>query len=223
MHAASEELKKKVPSVSSSLEAFQEALREEYHRRYREEARKIEDRLGDAIAQRRLDVEREISRMRSAQKEALALRKEEIRSKLLYDITEYLYSLGQKLSEEVRRDLRSRIAALREEESFRQVERRLFEEALECFSEGRVVLYCLESFPEELRHHSRVADWELLEEDDSWGGCMLTDETTRTLVVDNRLSTRWDKVRNQLAKEIGSTMEELFDEVLRTVRELRLS
>jgi len=218
---SSEELKKEalVP-----LEAFKEALREEYSCRYREEAKKIESRLGDAIAQRRLEVESEISRIRLLQEEALLLRKEEIRSKLLYDLTEYLYSLGQQLAEEVREAIRSKIASLKEENALVAVERQLFEEALEVFEGGSVTLSCSPDFPEEIRNHPRVAKFVFFEgSEDPWGGCMLMDEATETLVVDNRLSTRWNKVRSRLAKEIGNTMEELFDQVLRTVRELRIS
>jgi len=221
--SSAEDLKKEHTSVSSSLEAFKEALRKEYFRRYRKEAREIEDRLADAIAQRRLEVEREVSRMRLAQKEALVLRKEEIRGKVLYELTEYLYSLGQKVSDAAREEFHLEIAALREEGSLEKVDRRLFEEALGCFGEEKVVLYCLPDFPEDLRRHPQVLASGILEDEDAWGGCMLVDGATRTLVVDNRLSTRWNKVRNRLAKEIGNTMEELFDQVLRATRELRLS
>jgi vacuolar-type H+-ATPase subunit E/Vma4 len=209
---------------SSPLEAFKEALREEYARRYQEEVKAIEDRLGDAIARRRREVEKEVSQMRLLQQEALQLRKDEIRSRILYELTEYLYSLGQELSEKVRQEVCARVASWREEGSLQSVEKKLFHEALEPFEEERVILSCLPEAPEEIRSHPRVAECLFFEEEeDIWGGCVLVDEATGTLVVDNRLSTRWNKVRHGLAKEIGSTMEELFDQVLRTVRELRIS
>ncbi len=210
--------------LSSPLEAFKEALREEYARRYQEEAKKIEDSLGDAIAQRRLEVENKVSRMRLLQEEALQLRKDAIRGKVLYELTEYLYSLGQELSEEVRQEIQLRVASLKENGVLQATEKRLFQEALELFGEDLVVLSCSSEVPEEIRNHPRVARCAFFEKDQEfWGGCVLVDEATGTQVVDNRLSTRWNKVRNRLAKEIGSTMEELFDQVLRTVRELRIS
>lgn len=211
-------------SSSSPLEAFKEALREEYARRYDEEVKAIENRLGDAIARRRREVEKEVSQMRLLQQEALQLRKDEIRSRVFYELTEYLYALGQELSEKVRQEVRARVASLRDQGSLQFMEKELFHEALEPFEEGRVILSCLPGTPEGLRSHPRVAECLFFEEEeDVWGGCVLVDEATRTLVVDNRLSTRWNKVRHGLAKEIGSTMEELFDQVLRTVRELRIS
>lgn len=209
---------------SSPLEAFKEALREEYARRYDEEVKAIENRLGDAIARRRREVEKEVSQMRLLQQEALQLRKDEIRSRVFYELTEYLYALGQELSEKVRQEVRARVASLRDQGSLQSMEKELFHEALEPFEEGRVILSCLPGAPEGIRSHPRVAECLFFEEEeDVWGGCVLVDEATRTLVVDNRLSTRWNKVRHGLAKEIGSTMEELFDQVLRTVRELRIS
>ena len=211
-------------SSSSPLEAFKEALREEYARRYDEEVKAIENRLGDAIARRRREVEKEVSQMRLLQQEALQLRKDEIRSRVFYELTEYLYALGQELSEKVRQEVRARVASLRDQGSLQFMEKELFHEALEPFEEGRVILSCLPGTPEGLRSHPRVAECLFFEEEeDVWGGCVLVDEATRTLVVDNRLSTRWNKVRHGLAKKIGSTMEELFDQVLRTVRELRIS
>jgi vacuolar-type H+-ATPase subunit E/Vma4 len=193
------------------LEEFKRALEAEHEARFREEERRLDAELGEIVAQRRIEVEKEVARLRADQRRRARDLEESLKMELLREMRQDLAHQVQEMMAALESELFEELKTLRGTSRYELALDRLVRQGLELVGDrARVVVPRGESGL--LRGYGETV---LIEESDDLpdGGCLVIQLPGEDHVVDNSLRSRWERLVRELAKEISHRVTPFFDQL----------
>ena len=193
------------------LQEFKRALEAEHQARFQQEEQHLDAELGEIVAQRRIEVEKEVARLRAAQRRRGRELEESLRMELLRDLRQGLAREVQDMMTSLENDLFVELEALRNTPRYERALSRLVRQGLEMIGDRATV-----SVPRgESSLLSEYGEGVFLEETDDLpdGGCRVILRPGGDHIVDNSLRSRWERLVRELAKEISHRVTPLFDQL----------
>ena len=203
------------PDEREDLASFRQALREEHERKFALLEKERNDFLADLIAERRAYVELRVKEMRREQEGRFIALLGEKRKEGIASVRKALLQHFDSLNRLCGEQIKEKIFSLRKErpEEYAALLHFLVREGLE--AAGRPAVVSLE--PGEGVLLSAHADSpfgegvEITEEPrEGWGGCRITSGTT---VIDNTLSSRWNKLSGDFTRKLSLLLNDTFSEI----------
>lgn len=193
------------------LQEFKRALEAEHQARFKQEEQRLDAELGEIVAQRRIEVEKEVARRRAAQRRRGRDLEESLRMELLRDLRQELARQVQEMMISLEKDLFAELEILRKTPRYERALDRLVHQGLEMIGERASVVVS----QGESRFLSGYGEGVLLEETDDLpdGGCRVILHPGGDHVVDNSLRSRWERLVRELSKEISHRVTPLFDQL----------
>ncbi len=215
--------KRSAENEREALEAFIRAIRQEYERKLEVLRETFEQEFSSLVAARRMEVERKVQEIRGRQqnefKARLALDKQETVSKFRGRVFEAI----ENLLERVEAELAHRLESLQKQpEAYGPVLNSLVQEALGVLAVPGAVVRVRTGEGSLLRKDPRIVQ---IEESEAleWGGPIVSDAETETILVDNSLQTRWERLRPLLVERLSRRLAALVEDVQQQLPELRVS
>lgn len=205
-----------------ALEAFKRAVRQEYERKLEVLRETFEQEFSSLVAARRMEVERKVQEIRDRQRNEfnarLALDRQEAVSKFRSRVFEAI----EQIVERAEAELAHRLESLRRQpEAYGPVLNCLVQEALDVLALPCAVIRVKTGEENLLRKDPRIVR---IEESEAleWGGAIVSEETG-TILVDNSLQTRWERLRPILVESLSRRLAPLVEDVQQQLPELRVS
>lgn len=207
----------------SELDQFKIALREEYGKKAEEMKILSEKTISEKLFASRREAEHGVQSLREEHKRRYSyLLEREKRLALLKVRGEALMKISE-LFEQVSRKIEAEIEKMhRDHMRYRLVLGELVREALDALGDGAVIKI-LPGEASLLPSDPRIKS---VEEDKSGlagGGCIVEDVNTRSIIVDNRIVTRWKQFKKIFILKFSENFGDVLQEFDRFSRELRIS
>ncbi|NLB82874.1 MAG: hypothetical protein GX791_01380 [Synergistaceae bacterium] len=203
------------PGKREDIVSFREALREEHERKIARLERERNGSLDELIGERRAQVELRVKEMRREHEQRFSLLLEEKRKEGIASVRTSLLQHFDSLNRLCGDKMKEKILALRKNRTAEYATFLLFlaREGLEAADLPAVISV----EPGEAVLLSTSGDSplgegvEIVEEPrEQWGGCRITSGTT---VIDNTLSSRWNKLSGEFALELSRLLNDTFSEI----------
>ncbi len=206
----------------SGVEGFKKALEDDFSRQVAELKKGSDNFISEQMFLARRETERKVHTIRVKHRKQYELLLEREKRRALLEVREdamsRINSHLDDLSEKVGRE----IVNLRNDSTrYPFVMEALVHEAVEALGEGAVVIVA----PGEGVLVPDDPKVDLIEESDpgpEWGGCVVLDSRTRSVVVDNSIKARWDIFQKVFLKEFSEIYGDVLEGFNRFSRELRI-
>ncbi len=210
------------PDDLSELLQFKRSLQKEYEKRSTELRTESEKFISEKIFLARRETEHRVHSLRQEQKKRYSELLEREKRRVLLEVRgELLLEIGT-LFDQVSEKIERHISDLRKDrKKYKPVLQALVLEALDVLGEPAVVKVFTGEVPF-VPSDSRIQAVEE-EEGITFGGCILYDSRTRSLVIDNSLMTRWKRFQGVFIKEFSEKFNDVLQGFDRFTRELRIS
>jgi vacuolar-type H+-ATPase subunit E/Vma4 len=195
----------------SEFLAFKRALEAEYREKLRGEEAHLDEELGEIVALRRVEVEKEISRRREDQKKRARELQESLKMQLLRDLRQQLAHEVQRMVSSLEVQVFDSLQDLRRSPRYEEALCRFAREG--CAMVGDKVLIMVA--PGEGDALRILGESVFVEEttDLSEGGCMVIRHPEGDHIVDNSLRSRWEHLVREVSKEISHHVAPFFDQL----------
>ncbi len=210
------------PDEREDIASFRQALREEHERKIARLEREQNAALDELIGERRAQVELRVKEMRREHEQRFSLLLEEKRKEGIASVRTSLLQHFDSLNRLCGDRMKEKSLSLRKnrDAEYTALLLLLAREGLE--AAGLPAVISVE--PGEAVLLSTTGDFplgegvEIIEEPrHKWGGCLVTSGTT---VIDNTLSSRWNKLSGEFALELSRLLNDTFSEINDRISEL---
>jgi len=206
----------------SGVEGFKKALEADFLRQVAELKKDSDNFISEQMFLARRDTERKVHsiRVKHRKEYELLLEREkrrallEVREEAMSRINSYLDDLSEKVCREI-------VNLRKDSTRYPFVMEALVHEALEALGEAAVVIVAMGEgllVPVDPKV-------DLIEESDpgpEWGGCVVLDSRTRSVIVNNSIKARWDLFQKVFLKEFSEIYGDVLEGFNRFSRELRI-
>lgn len=205
-----------------NLEAFKEALKEEYRRKSGEEKTAFEDEMAELTARSRVASEREVTRIRNTHREIYESKKEDIMLGAVSSFRKNVLKRMGSMFSEVEDHVSDRLEDIKKDRSiYKNMMGVLVERGAQAIGDSIVV--CVHQgeavFVPELEQVAEVR--ENLE--GRWGGCVVSDAATEGRLLDMSFKTMWNIVSGETKIRFSKKLTQALEKVDELSRELRVS
>jgi vacuolar-type H+-ATPase subunit E/Vma4 len=205
-----------------ALEAFKQAIRQEYERKIEALRETAEQEFSSLVAARRMEVERKVQEIRQRQKIEFNARLALDRQEAVRKFRSRVFEAIEKLLDQIEAEVAHRLEALRmQPEAYGPILSSLVKEALDALALPAAVVRVKTgegNFPVKDPRVVRIEESEALE----WGGAVVFEAEKGTPLVDNSLQTRWERLRPILVESLSGRLAPLVDDVQQPLPELRV-
>ncbi len=188
---------------------FKKELEAEIEARFREEEERLDEELAEAVALRRIEVEREIARRRASHLRKARDLTESLRLELLRDLRRRLAQNVQDLAVLLEKELFKELESMKGTPRYERALNRFVREGLERVGDQALV----QVVPGEGQWVDVMGNGVVVEEtlESSEGGCRVIRWPEGDHVIDNSLRSRWGHLVREVTKEISHRVTPLVD------------
>ena len=207
----------------TDVEQFKAALKEEYEKKMGNMKAIMEKDISEKLFDARRETELRIHSLKEEQKKRYSdLLEREKRIALLKVRGEALVEISELFSQ-IKANIVTEIEKIRvDRKRYKSILENLVTEALDALG-GRGVVKVFPGEGSLVPSDPRID--EVVEDESglSWGGCIVEDTKTRSLLVDNSIGTRWKQHEKIFIQEFSENFEDVLQRFDRFSRELRIS
>jgi len=204
------------------IQAFKEALKEEYRRKSGEEKQAFEGEMAELTARSRVASEREVARIRNTQREIYESKREDI---MLGAVSSFRKNVLNKMGS-MFSDVESQVFGLLEEvkkdsRRYNELMGGLVERGAQVIGD-RIVVCVHQGEADFVPELEQVADVrETLE--GRWGGCVVSDAATEGRLLDMSFKTMWSIISGETKIRFSAEFSQALENVDELSRELPVS
>ncbi len=211
-----------IPADMSGVEDFKKALEDDFFRRVAAMKEESDNLISEKMFLARRDTEQKVHSIRVRQRKEFELLLEREKRRALLEIREEAMTRINSFLDDLSTKVGSEIENIRQDRArYSQILASLVLEALEALGEDAVVMVNLgESAMVPVEQ--RIASVEECDPGPEWGGCVILDHRTRSVVVNNSIKTRWDLFQKVFLKEFSEIFSDVLQGFNRFSRELRI-
>lgn len=204
------------------LEAFKQALKEEYRRKSGEEKTAFEDEMAELTARSRVASEREVACIRNTHREIYESKKEDIMLSAVSSFRKNVLERMGSMFSQVEDHVSERLEDIKKDRGiYKNMMGVLVERGAQAIGDSIVV--CVHRgeavFVPELEQIAEVR--ENLE--GKWGGCVVSDAATEGRLLDMSFKTMWNIVSGETKIRFSKKLTQALEKVDELSRELRVS